>query len=303
MKKYDYSIVKDILKKQGYELLSEVYNNPREKLNIKDNNGYKYYLTLDQFLKGNNFRKFGNKNPFSIENIRLWLKDNFVDYEILSNEFTGTHDKLSFKCNHGHEFKMAWADFQSGQRCSVCKGIKNADRCRFSYKDVKLDIESKDYTLLSDHYNNASQKLLIKCNKNHIFQLTYRHFLRGQRCPYCIGSGGEIEIQKFLEKSNLKYEREYSFDDLIYKDKLRFDFAVFNENKLLCLIEFDGIQHFKPKNFGGISMEEAIENFKVIQKRDKMKDNYCKKKEINLIRIHYTQINEIEDLLNKTIPR
>lgn len=40
MRKYDYDMVKDIFKKQGYELLSKIYNNPREKLNIKDNEGY-----------------------------------------------------------------------------------------------------------------------------------------------------------------------------------------------------------------------------------------------------------------------
>lgn len=303
MRKYDYNMVKDIFNKQGYELLSENYNNPREKLNIKDNEGYKYYLTFDQFLKGNKSRIFGNQNPFSIENIKLWLKLNSINYEILSSEFNGTHKKLDFKCNHEHIFKMAWADFQSGQRCSKCKGIKNAERCKFGYDEVKSYIESKEYSLLTKHYRNAQQNLLIKCDKNHIFEMNYNHFQRGQRCPYCNGSGGEIEIQNYLNKNQLEYKREYSFVDLVYKDKLRFDFAIFSKTELLCLIEFDGIQHFKPKNFGNISMEEASEQLKLTRLRDKMKNDYCKKKKINLIRIHYTQINEIEEILNKTIPR
>lgn len=303
MRKYDYNMVKDIFNKQGYELLSENYNNPREKLKIKDSEGYEYSLSFSQFTRGENFRRFTTKNPFSIENIRRWLKINHVDYEIFSEKFIGTHKKLDFKCNHGHTFKMAWADFQSGQRCPKCKGIKNAERCKLGYDEVKSYIESKEYSLLSKYYRNAQQRLLIKCDKNHVFEMSYNHFQRGQRCPYCSGSGGELEIQNYLNKKQLDYKREYSFEDLLYKDKLRFDFAVFSGDELLCLIEFDGIQHFKPKNFGNISMEEASEQLKLTKLRDKMKNDYCKKKRINLIRIHYTQINEIEEILNKTIPR
>lgn len=303
MIKLDYSMVRDIFNKEGYELLSKNYNNANEKMDVRDNEGYKYYLTFGQFSRGNKPRRINIQNPFSIDNIKLWVKLNTIDYEVLSSEFNGTHKKLDFKCNHGHIFKMAWSDFQSGQRCSKCKGIKNAERCKHGYDEVKSYIESKQYSLLTKHYRNNEQRLLIKCDKNHVFEMNYNHFQRGQRCPYCNGSGGEIEIQNYLNKNQFKYKRECSFDDLAHKNKLRFDFAIFSKNELLCLIEFDGIQHFKPKNFGNISMEEAIEQLKITKLRDKLKNDYCKKKKINLIRIHYTQINEIEEILNKTIPR
>lgn len=303
MRKYDYNIVKEIFKKEGYYLLSEKYNNPREKLEIKDKYNYRYSVTLDQFLKGNKMRTFGKNNPFTIDNIKILLRINSINYELLSNEFKGTHNKLKFRCNKGHLFEIAWSDFQRGQRCPKCKGIKNAERCKLNYEDIKDYIESKGYSLLTKHYKNVQQKLLFKCSKNHIFEMNYNHFQRGQRCPYCSGSSGELEIQNYLEKYNYKYEREYTFDDLIYKNKLRFDFAIFDEKKLICLIEFDGIQHFKPKNFGSVSLKEAVEQLNLTKLRDKIKNDYCKKNKINLIRIHYTQINEIEDILNKTIPR
>ena len=169
MRLYDVDMVKQIAKEKGYELISKEYNNPKQKLILKDEYGYKYSLTISQLFKNNNYRKVGKQNPFSIENIQLWINLNKVGYEILySNTFLGTHKKLDFKCNNGHDFQMAWADFQGGQRCPMCKVIKNADRCRKSYNEVKKYIEDKNYKLLSKHYTNNAQKLKILCKLKNI---------------------------------------------------------------------------------------------------------------------------------------
>lgn len=58
----------------------------------------------------------------------------------------------------------------------------------------------------------------------------------------CIKSIGEELIASLLTKHNIIFEKEYSFNDLIYKNKLRFDFAIFNADGTLShLIEYDGI--------------------------------------------------------------
>ena len=58
------------------------------------------------------------------------------------------------------------------------------------------------------------------------------------------------------------------------------------------LIEFDGMQHFKPIDyFGGIA------EFKITKKRDALKNDYCKAKGIPLLRIPYTDINVIGELI------
>ena len=57
---------------------------------------------------------------------------------------------------------------------------------------------------------------------------------------------------------------------------LRFDFAIFKDGQLTHLIEFDGIQHFdKNNNFYG---ESTV-------KHDQMKNDYCIKNNIKLIRL------------------
>lgn len=75
---------------------------------------------------------------------------------------------------------------------------------------------------------------------------------------------------------------------------LRFDFAIIDEEKnLIKLIEYDGSQHFKPsEQFGG---QKAFED---LQQRDKLKNDYCKINNINLLRISKDYRNlKIEDLI------
>lgn len=124
-----------------------------------------------------------------------------------------------------------------------------------------------------------------------------------QSCGCIKNSIGEKNIENLLQMYNFKYKKEYTFQDLKDKNLLRYDFAIFNElNEFFYLIEFDGIQHFKPVTFGGITKEKAEENFIQTIERDKIKNNYAKMNNISLIRIPYWERDDldIEDLLLET---
>ena len=59
------------------------------------------------------------------------------------------------------------------------------------------------------------------------------------------------------------------------------------------IIEFDGEQHFKPINyFGGIT------NYEEIKKRDLIKNEFCEKNNIKLIRLDKTNLNDINEILS-----
>ena len=107
-------------------------------------------------------------------------------------------------------------------------------------------------------------------------------------------SSGEKQISKILVKNGLIDEsclkskncqnREKTFEDCVntkegkYCRPLRFDFYIPEIN---TIIEFDGEQHFRPsKKFGG-------EKFDTTKENDKIKNEFCEKNNINLIRIHY----------------
>ena len=98
-------------------------------------------------------------------------------------------------------------------------------------------------------------------------------------------SRAEIKIAQILQQAGLNFQEEYSFPDLIGENghALRFDFAIFDDNNdLEFLIEYQGIQHYKPKSvFGGIS------GLRKQQFYDMKKREYCKKHGIKLVLIPY----------------
>lgn len=90
----------------------------------------------------------------------------------------------------------------------------------------------------------------------------------------------------YLDKTGVKYIREYKFADCKDKSKLKFDFALFNnDGSLRCLIEFQGEQHYRFIK----CIHKDIARYKSSLKRDKIKRKYCKKNDITLIEVSYKQ--------------
>ena len=82
--------------------------------------------------------------------------------------------------------------------------------------------------------------------------------------------------------------KEKIFEDCINpktKYKLRFDFYLPEHN--ICL-EYDGQQHYKETTFCNDTLADR-------QYRDKIKDDYCLKNNISLIRIPYWDRSKIND--------
>jgi hypothetical protein len=73
-----------------------------------------------------------------------------------------------------------------------------------------------------------------------------------------------------------------------YSKPLPFDFYLPDYN---MIIEFDGEQHYKQSHF-------THSNLSYTQAHDIIKNDYCKNKNIKLIRIPYWELNNIETILN-----
>lgn len=114
----------------------------------------------------------------------------------------------------------------------------------------------------------------------------------------CKKSKNNELIEKYLQNKNINYKREYSFKDLFYKEKgiLKFDFALFEKDNLIGLIEYQGIQHFQPIDFFG-----GEKGYKEQIIRDKMKVEYCNKNNYKLFFITYQENTEkrLEEILNE----
>ena len=93
-------------------------------------------------------------------------------------------------------------------------------------------------------------------------------------------SKGERITKGYLNKLNISFIQEYTFNDLKSENNypLFFDFALFNKNnELKCLIEYQGLQHYVDTDFGRYQREVT----------DKQKKEYCFAHNIPLCEIKY----------------
>lgn len=110
-------------------------------------------------------------------------------------------------------------------------------------------------------------------------------------------SSGEKAVSKYLDAKKINYRREHFFEDCINKSTgfhFFFDFFLFDIN---TVIEVDGVYHFKV-------VDGNKSAFEYQKQRDNLKNKYCKKKGIRIIRLKYNHghvsINTLENLLNQT---
>jgi hypothetical protein len=114
-------------------------------------------------------------------------------------------------------------------------------------------------------------------------------------------SESERQIARFLDKKNVKYKLQYQYFFCRDKKCLPFDFAVLGDDKKVkFLIEYDGEQHFEPVDFGE-GMKVAKENFKICKKHDKIKDRYCKRHHIDLVRIPFYERKNMYKIITKKL--
>ena len=114
-------------------------------------------------------------------------------------------------------------------------------------------------------------------------------------------SSGEYKVIKCLEElkliENVDYQHNSSFSELTNycKRTLRFDF-LFTKHKIV--IEYDGIQHFIPQRFGGMSEEQSKKCIDDLKTCDKLKDDFCRDNGYKMVRISYKDYPNILSILH-----
>ena len=139
------------------------------------------------------------------------------------------------------------------------------------------------------YYLNSKIPVIITCPHHGDFYQQPSNHLDGKGCPICNQSKGEFSINNWLVNNNIEFDRQKKFIDCVNKFNLSFDFWIKDKN---LLIEYDGMQHFKPLGFmgGDKKLEYTI-------KCDKIKNDYCFKNNIKLLRISYKEYKNIDKIL------
>lgn len=295
-KKFDNECVDDWLlnNKNQFERVGEYtgFDTPMEfKCLVCDNNWTTSFGNLKRTIKQCP-SCYGNKKQ-STKDVLKWIEENNAPIKLLG-EYERYHTHIKCECTVcNHVWGISFAKMKSGRCCPKCA------------KNLPLNNEEVDEWLLNNtnisrvsEYVKTNNVMTFECfNCGKQWQTTFNSIKSsGTRCPNCLYSRGEYAISDVLNSLNIRFEREYRFDDCRYKYPLPFDFAVFKDDELLALIEYNGKQHYEPIGFFG-----GEESFKYLVIRDNLKSEYCKSKDIRLLSIPYWEYDNIEKIITKEL--
>ena len=221
-------------------------------------------------------------------------------------ENKGTKPRWLCKCFCGKEFITRSDALKSGhtKSCGCLQKQKAKQQITQYNKSLALDLTNKKFGKLlalypTDKRSGTSVIWKCKCDCGNICEVSASHLTEhnGTQSCGCIQSLGEAKIKKILDENNIKYTTQYYFLSCRFPDTngiARFDFFVNNE----YLIEYDGNVHYYTNNYGWNNQE----NLQKVKEHDFIKNEYCLKNNIPLIRIPYTiyETLSLKDLLLET---
>lgn len=285
-KKYILSKIKKLNSEYSYEI-EDKYHLVSDKIKIfcKKHGPFKQTIHNHFTLKNECPKCSLEKRTKPTYNLIRFTEENKI--EIIN--YNGSRKKSKFKCKNNHIFKSTISNLKS-HKCSLCSRVKKLEKEKEKFiKESKLTwgkLLEIDYKTLV--YKGKRRKMKMLSNIGTIEQLPDNHlngFLPRK-------STGEEIIKSILNKKNIKYIREKTFEGCKNIKKLRFDFFL---PKLNICIEYNGIQHYEAiSRFGG------KEGLKYQMNNDKIKYEFCKKNKIKLLIITnkdniFEKIKEIND--------
>lgn len=210
--------------------------------------------------------------------------------------YNNNYKKWVCLCDCGKETIVDKNNLTSGNTssCGCLREERNLQACL-------KDITNKRFGKLTALFpiNNSGKRIwhcICDCGNYTDVQIDCLMSGNTQSCG-CSKSKGEEKIVQVLKELHIKFIQQHKFIDCVNPNTnwcLYFDFYLSEYN--IC-IEYDGIQHYKAIDF--FNKKDSLET---IQFKDNIKNNYCLKNNIKLIRIPYFQLEDINcDYLKQLI--
>lgn len=260
------------------------------------------------------------------------VKNLVGDSYIFLAPYRGTYNKIPYyHVDCGTIHYMCPHNFSSGKRCPECnKGhkFKKGERKGYhtgtprktnaEYISQLKAVHGDKITLLDTYYTNK-EHLHFRCNVCHNILYNFPNDMLKHGCKYCVArekvrnrkqnyrmpspgwSNGEKLVATYLFLHKITYQYAVSFPGLRDINNLTYDFCIPNKK---ILIEYQGIQHYKPCTWNKrYSKLEAKKRFRVQQKHDSLKKEYANKHGYTLIAISYRvkTISKLSELIDSEL--
>jgi ribosomal protein S27AE len=276
----------------GYELIEPFeYKNNKTKIKLKClKDDYEWEITYNKLInQKQGCPKCGGSLKISQEQAEINVNNRCIElgYELIESFiYKNCKTILYLKClKDEYKWNVSYLNFIYGKKgCPKCSGTLKLTQ-QEANKYVLDRCKEINYQLIEPFIYTTARKTIIHLMcliDNHKWGVIYDSFINGKRgCPICKESNLEREVKVFLEKNNIKLDRQKRFEWLGLQS---LDFYLPEHN---IAIECQGIQHFKPTDFSHRCKECAIIEFENIKINDKNKFTLCQEYGIKLL--YYTK--------------
>lgn len=228
---------------------------------------------------------------------------------VTDSEYVKNSHCINFIDELGYKGNISLANLQKDRKYNLFSYAFNRDNFIHNLNNfISINNINSEAIEITGNDGHGHTVVKFKCECGEYFDTVSSRFINGlkTKCDRCVKAVSKIEIMtmEYLDKNNIEYIREHYFEGCRNDSNNRplfFDFYIQSEN--LC-IECDGRQHYEVVKFGGISEEEATEQFIKTQRYDNIKNKYCEKNNINLIRISHKDFENGKylEILEKILP-
>lgn len=272
--------IKNLLKERNLYMINESeYKNTRSKISLIDCEGYKYLNTIDYMRDINKLDRFSNKNPYTIENIKLWLKLHNYNNKLLSTEYVNSSSRLEFTCEDCKgTYLISFLDLKNKNRtkCKKCSGGYKRDKRTIAEVIDKL----KEYNLIlinKSEYTNSTSKLTVKDIEGYKYEISLKEFIQYNKNidRFSIYNPNTIENIKLYLKLN-NYSNKLLSSEYINSDsKLSFTCEDCGEPYCVSFKHFRNANQLKCKSCSKnqSKYESATEKY-LIENKIKYKKEY-----------------------------
>lgn len=182
MKELTEDFCEEIIKKRGYIFVKLYKHDGIRVVTFKDNNDYYYETLWENFKSSQNFKPITQSNPYTIQNIKKYLKNNNIPIELISNTFVSVTDKLEFKMACGHHHELSWSKLNTNAHylCPKCCLSVRGKNHKVKEQSVK-DLFIKNNLILLEKYNRSNESLLCVDNNGYKGRISYNNLKCGKK--------------------------------------------------------------------------------------------------------------------------
>jgi len=179
----------ELLEKYNLIWLENEYKNNSTPIVCRDIESYNVLVTINNLIQNKRPSPFIKSNPYTIENIKLFLNRNNPNIILLSTEYIDSGSKLHCKCKiDDTEWFPTWDNLLQGKGCPKCSYQQRGDLYRLSIEDIKekLKLINSNIEIISNEYDTAYTVLRLKCLLDgYEWNANWNRISQGFGCPRC----------------------------------------------------------------------------------------------------------------------